>query len=297
MARSHAVLKSIVWEPGSDFRDLSPLAQWAYVMLLSQPQISNLGILAYTPEKWTRLAKGLTVVPLLDALSELERSHFVLIDRDTAELLVRTFIQHDKVWSQPKLIISARKLIREVESAAIRDLLISRHPWLVNDWDKQMIKEFEDSDTPIDTPNERGIRHPLMVVEIATQKGPQIPLSIPLSKKTSVSNGAGDGVGESPNPETLVSSPPVSQPGNGHESHDSMGNHPRELALLHAACGMTDDALTKLKRTAKGCSQGDLIAAREVATGPGIRDPLAAALSELSKRKKARSLLPEEAVA
>lgn len=171
-----------MWEPGSEFRQLSPLAQWAYMMLLSQPQISNLGMLAYTPEKWVRLAIGATPPQLEAAIGELEERRYLIIDRETGELLVRTFIKHDKVWSQPKLVINARVIINQVESDAIRSYLSRRHPWLVEtDWDKDRIGAFErdyrdPEDTPFDSPR------------------------IPLSEKTQGPKGldAGEGVGVGP---------------------------------------------------------------------------------------------------
>lgn len=155
MARSYGALKTSVWEPGSDLRELEPLPQWAYMMLISQPQISNLGVLAYTPEKWCRFAFGLTAAALERAIGELEEQGFVIVDRDAGELLVRTFIKHDKVWSQPKLVTNARRLIREVESEQIRNVLVRRHPWLIDERStKDEIAAFEES---AETPSDRGI--------------------------------------------------------------------------------------------------------------------------------------------
>lgn len=145
MARSYGVLKTTAWAPGSDFRQLDPLAQWAFAMLISQPQISNLGLLAYTPEKWARLAVGLTVEIVEGAIACLEAGGYVIVDVETGELLVRTFITHDKVWSQPKLVSNARKLIREVESDRIRSVLVERHPWLLDGSSKDEIAAFEEA--------------------------------------------------------------------------------------------------------------------------------------------------------
>lgn len=158
MARAYGAIKSTVWEPGSDFRDLSPIAQWAYLMLLSQPQINNLGLLAYTPGKWARLAAHLDVGEVVTAVDELAAARYVLVDFDAGELLVRTFVRHDKVWAQPKLVVSARRQIREVESDEIRACLVGAHPWLVDDRDKDAIRAFEEAsssspETPTDTPS------------------------------------------------------------------------------------------------------------------------------------------------
>jgi hypothetical protein len=132
-------------------------------MLMSQPQLNNLGVLPYAPEKWYRLAAGLTGDQLDGILAELEHDTYVVIDRDTDELLIRTFITHDKIWAQPKLVTNARKLIREVESPGIRQTLVDRHPWLVDDSDKAAIEASENlwkergNETPSETPSETPI--------------------------------------------------------------------------------------------------------------------------------------------
>lgn len=170
MARSYGAIKVAVWEAGSDFRELTPHAQYGYFLLISQPQLNNLGVLPYTPEKWTRFAAGLTRETLDEALAELDYLHYIVVDTGTAELLVRTFIRHDKVWQQPSLITNARKLIREVESDTIRTLLTARHPWLLTSQPKHEIEEYEltretqeqsQEKTPLDTPLNTGVETPL----------------------------------------------------------------------------------------------------------------------------------------
>lgn len=133
-----------MWEVGSDFRGLSLDSQWAYEMLVSQPQINNLGLLPYTPEKWWRFAADLTAVRLHQALTQLEQAAMTVTDSETGELLVRTFIKHDRIWKQPKLVTNARKLIREVESHPIRSYLLDRHPWLIEEsWSHDKIERHE----------------------------------------------------------------------------------------------------------------------------------------------------------
>jgi hypothetical protein len=165
MARSHGILKTSVWDVGSEFRTLTLPAQWAYVMLLSQPQINNCGVVPYVPEKWARLAAGATRDQLDQALAELRDRRFILIDEDTGELLVRTFIKHDRIWKQPNLVKRARKELLEVESDLLRDYLAERHPWLTDDLSMDEIEAHETPGTsqigtPSGTPSERGSETP-----------------------------------------------------------------------------------------------------------------------------------------
>jgi hypothetical protein len=142
--RSHGIINVAVWEVGSDFRTYTLDTQWAYEMLISQPAINNLGLLPYTPEKWWRFAADLTVDRLTAALNTLEDARMTVTDPSTGELLVRTFIKHDRIWKQPKLVTNARKLIREVESERIRTYLLDRHPWLSDDtWNQTKIERHE----------------------------------------------------------------------------------------------------------------------------------------------------------
>lgn len=181
MPRSHGVIKTEVWEAVSDFRRLPVDAQWAYAMLISQPEISNLGLLPHVPEKWWRLAEDLDRDRLNLALGILEQQRYTITDHGTGELLVRTFIRHDAIWKQPKLVTNARRLIRSVESDRIRDYLTERHPWLTDEtWSPDKIRRHETkkrgpetpsdtpSFTPPDTPSETPIGEP---VENRAEKG------------------------------------------------------------------------------------------------------------------------------
>lgn len=291
MARAQGVIKTSVWEPDSEFRTLTPQAQWVYLMLVSQPQINNLGLLAYTPLKWARLAEGLTVDTVEAAVGELEKRWFVLVDRAASELLVRTFIKHDGTWKHPYLIKSARKLIREVESGEIRDNLIGRHPWLTDESDAAAIALQETpSKSPSGTPSESPFPKSENVGKNPVENAEINPIGNPIPIPNREEGGSRGSTAVAVVPEASASSPP-SQPSppdaNEQGGHDPYGstNHPRELALLHTATGGTPEALAKLKRGSKGATVADLVAAREAATGPGVRDRLAVALAELKNRR------------
>jgi hypothetical protein len=153
MARSHGIVKTTVWEPSSDFRDLTLAGQWCYVMLFSQPAINNVGVLPYVPEKWARYSADLTRRQLDEALDELEANRYLVRDEDTGELLVRTFVKHDRIWKQPNLVKSARREYQAVESERIRRTLADLYPWLA-DWDLDPTGSETPSETPTGTPSE-----------------------------------------------------------------------------------------------------------------------------------------------
>lgn len=123
MARSEArILVSIWTDP--DFRALSPDAQWAYMFLLSQPDLSHTGVIPLRVRRWAQSADGMTAARLAEALRQLERSRFIVADRDTEELLVRSFIRRDKVFKQPQVFRSAADTVGQIASALLRRVLL-----------------------------------------------------------------------------------------------------------------------------------------------------------------------------
>lgn len=165
MARTHARIKVEIWDVGSDFRELSVDAQWAYEMLVSQQGISMCGTLHFAPKKWAKLAAGLTPGRVEDAIRELEDGWYVYVDRETDELLVRTMVKHDRVWTVPNLVTKARRQFREIESEAIRSYLGRRHEWLANGaMQAETVKAYEEKreqEPLLERPFERTLALPL----------------------------------------------------------------------------------------------------------------------------------------
>lgn len=145
MARTHGRIKVEVWDVGSDYRQLSIEAQWAYQMLVSQPGVTMCGTLPFAPKKWAKLAVGLSVERLEGVIAELEQGWYVIVDRDTDELLVRTFVKHDEPWRLHNLVVAARRQFQGIESEVIRDYLARRHEWMVDDsMDAEAVKKYEE---------------------------------------------------------------------------------------------------------------------------------------------------------
>lgn len=120
MAREHARILCSVWQPGDDFRQRSADAQRLYFLIISQREINNAGVIPVMVSKWARLSSTTTVADIEKALDELEQHRYVIVDRDTEELLVRTFLRGDNVIRQPNILKSALRLARQIESQKLR---------------------------------------------------------------------------------------------------------------------------------------------------------------------------------
>lgn len=126
MARKFAKLLVTVWTD-DEFLALSDGAKLLYLALISQPDITPAGVVALTERRWRRyLDGGLDAVS--DALDELHERRFVLLDEDTAEVWVRTFIRHDGRLENDNLAKSVHSSIVEIRSPKLRTACHEQYP-------------------------------------------------------------------------------------------------------------------------------------------------------------------------
>ncbi|AXX32047.1 hypothetical protein KCV87_32285 [Actinosynnema pretiosum subsp. pretiosum] len=101
MARSYANIVTAIWRD-KDFRALTAAEQRVYFLLVTQPDISAAGALPLTVGRWASYAPDTTAAHVRTALEGLARGRFVLVDWDTEEVLVRSFVRHDNGWGNSK---------------------------------------------------------------------------------------------------------------------------------------------------------------------------------------------------
>lgn len=122
MARKYANLLTAIWRD-EDFRALPAAAQRTYMMLLSQPDITAAGTLALTVGRWARYAVDTKPADLRTDFEVLERARFVIVDDETEELLVRTFIVWDGGANNEKRQPVIRTAAQDIASGKIRRAL------------------------------------------------------------------------------------------------------------------------------------------------------------------------------
>lgn len=119
MARSEARLVVSIWAD-PDFLALSGSAQRLFMFLISQPDLAHDGVIALRERRWSKSAAGMTTAQIATDLDELSTRRFVVVDEDTEELLVRSFIRRDKVYRQPNVLRAAADHLATVSSAVIK---------------------------------------------------------------------------------------------------------------------------------------------------------------------------------
>lgn len=122
MAREHARIFLSIWDD-ADFLALTVAEQQAYFALVSSPDLSWCGVLPLLPSRLARLSADGTNAKTSKALAGLESRRFIIIDRETDEMAVRTFVRHDGVMKQPNVLCAAIKAWGKVHSATIREAI------------------------------------------------------------------------------------------------------------------------------------------------------------------------------
>lgn len=118
MARSEARIYTEIWND-PDFLAMSEGSRMLFFFLISQSDLAHDGVIALRARRWSRTL-NLTVAQVRERLAELEAARFVVVDEDSEELLIRSFIRRDKVYRQPNVLRAAADHLGLVESPKIR---------------------------------------------------------------------------------------------------------------------------------------------------------------------------------
>lgn len=122
MPRDHGRILCAIWRD-KDFRALSVEAQRLYMLLLSQPNVNNAGVLPLQVSKWAKGCDGTKASDIEAALEELASQNYVFYDDDTEEALVRSYMRNDGVMAHKYIWKNALKCCEAVESPILREVL------------------------------------------------------------------------------------------------------------------------------------------------------------------------------
>lgn len=123
MPRDHARTYTAIWDD-PDWRKLDQAAQHTYWMLTSNKDISYCGSLDFVPGRYVDQSFGLTEIKFKSSIRVLERAKYLVVDRKTQELLVRSFIRHDKILARRNIGHACARALGKVHSQIIRDVIL-----------------------------------------------------------------------------------------------------------------------------------------------------------------------------
>lgn len=124
MARQYAQIQVAIWSD-EDFKSLSPELQHMFFVLISQPRMNLCGVIDFIQSRIARCVHEWTTDDVERLVKGLEAERYVVVDRDTQELLVRTFIRNDGLLKMPNVAQGMASDYGEVMSQKLRDVIES----------------------------------------------------------------------------------------------------------------------------------------------------------------------------
>lgn len=196
MARDHGRVLCKIWQD-KDFRALSRSAQALYIQLLSQPNVNNAGVLPFMVSKWAKGCDGMTPTDVLKDLAVLVDTGFLVVDTDTEEVLIRSFIRNDGGMKHKYIFKNALTMAEAVESEAIRRALAAELRRIRNA-DARRVAEILDPSEPDPSPVENRSERDSNA-EVNPSESHSNPIEIPSESGMAFephSNHCGEGEGE-----------------------------------------------------------------------------------------------------
>jgi hypothetical protein len=135
MARKFAQIHVAIWTD-EDFKSLSPAEQHMYFVLLSQPRLNLCGVMDYIPSRLAMCVYEWTEDDVQALVKSLEAKRYVVVDYDSKELLLRSFIRRDGLLKAKTITIGAASDYAEVMSEKLRGAI-----------DKELRRAFRDDST------------------------------------------------------------------------------------------------------------------------------------------------------
>jgi hypothetical protein len=106
-----------------DFTSLSWQAQWLWQLAMTAPGRTLCGAFDWRPKRLAARAVGMTADMIEAVAPELEAAHFLVIDRDTEEALVRSVVRRDGAMRSPNMAVAVVRAMAEVASPRLRAVL------------------------------------------------------------------------------------------------------------------------------------------------------------------------------
>lgn len=123
MARDRANINTGIWTD-DDFIDLPNGQQWLYFLLMTDPELSYSGVADWRPERIAQRSSTTTKEDIEKLGAELQNGRYIFIDKETEEVLVRSFLRHDGLLKQPRLGVSVFNAYGSIASKDIRKVVI-----------------------------------------------------------------------------------------------------------------------------------------------------------------------------
>ena len=123
MASDHARIHLDIWGD-DDWLDLPVDAQMLYFTLYTSEGRTLCGSHEWNPKKLSQRAADWTVERVEEAAVVLSSELFLIVDTDTEECLIRSWIKHDGLWRTPNMAVSVANARGSLASRTLRGVIV-----------------------------------------------------------------------------------------------------------------------------------------------------------------------------
>jgi hypothetical protein len=123
MARLYAQNRLSMWQD-DEFRSLSDGAQNLYNYLLAHPTTTYAGVSDWRPKRLAQVNTSWTAERVEELGRELARGHFLVIDEDYDEVVIRSFLRWEGVLKSPNLARACARAFGRIESPTLQRVVI-----------------------------------------------------------------------------------------------------------------------------------------------------------------------------
>lgn len=122
MARTSSYVKTSIWS--DEFRALPSAAQHLYIAMWTSAGLSYAGVADWRPARLAKIAADLTPTSVVGAGLILHRELYIVVDEETEEVLIRSFIRNDGLMDQPNVAAAMVSDYAKIASPAIRGVIV-----------------------------------------------------------------------------------------------------------------------------------------------------------------------------
>lgn len=123
MAREYASIRVKIWQD-DDFRALPKDAKLLYFTLLTMPALSYCGVIDWRPKRLSPFSPDFPFEEILDAAGILAERYYVVVDEETEEILIRSFIRNDGLMKEPRMAVSMARAYGAVGSRKLQGVIV-----------------------------------------------------------------------------------------------------------------------------------------------------------------------------
>jgi hypothetical protein len=123
MPKEYGQLRHDIWSD-DDWLNLTVPAQHLYMTLLSDPTLNYCGVADWRPGKLAQRSAENAAKDTVVAALELSYAFFIVIDEETEEVFIRSYLRHDPILKNPRLAVTMSKEYGVIGSRKIRSALV-----------------------------------------------------------------------------------------------------------------------------------------------------------------------------